>query len=63
MVGVPYTDEMLEMAQTDFIQQANRFGNAGVVERYPGAQQRDFDGQPEVHRRWDAPSPYKTDAG
>ena len=48
MVGVPYTDEMLEMAQTDFIQQATDFGDAGVVERYPGAQQRDFDGQPEV---------------
>jgi cytochrome c oxidase cbb3-type subunit 2 len=48
MVGVPYTDEMLENARVDFVQQATDFGDPGVVERYPGAQQRDFDGQPEV---------------
>ena len=48
MVGVPYTDAMLENAASDFIQQATDFGDGGVVERYPGAQQRDFDGQPEV---------------
>jgi cytochrome c oxidase cbb3-type subunit 2 len=48
MVGVPYSDEMLENAASDFIQQATDFGDGGVVERYPGAQQRDFDGQPEV---------------
>jgi len=47
-VGVPYTDEMIENAQLDFIEQATDFGDSGVVERYPGAQQRDFDGQPEV---------------
>ena len=48
MVGVPYSDEMLENARVDFIQQATDFGDPGVLERYPGAQQRDFDGQPEV---------------
>lgn len=48
LVGVPYTDEMIEAAESDFVQQATDFGDGGVVERYPGAQQRDFDGNPEV---------------
>jgi cytochrome c oxidase cbb3-type subunit 2 len=48
MVGVPYTDDMIENARLDFIEQATDFGDGGVVERYPGAQQRDFDGNPEV---------------
>jgi len=48
IVGVPYTDEQIEMAAEDFVQQATDFGDPGVVERYPGAQQRDFDGNPEV---------------
>ena len=48
LVGVPYTDEQLEMAQLDFIEQATTYGDAGVVARYPGAQQRDFDGNPAV---------------
>jgi len=48
LVGVPYTDEQLEMAQLDFIEQAKTYGDAGVVARYPGAQQRDFDGNPAV---------------
>jgi cytochrome c oxidase cbb3-type subunit 2 len=30
------------------VQQATDFGDPGVTERYPGAQQRDFDGRPEV---------------
>ena len=47
-LDLPYTDAMLENAASDFIQQATDFGDGGVVERYPGAQQRDFDGQPEV---------------
>lgn len=47
-VGVPYTDVMIENAQFDFIEQATDFGDGGVVERYPGAQQRDFDGNPDV---------------
>ncbi len=47
-VGVPYTEEMLENAQLDFVEQAIEFGDGGVLERYPGAQQRNFDGQPEL---------------
>jgi len=48
LVGVPYTEEMLENARFDFIQQVTEFGDSGVLDRYPGAQQRNFDGQPEV---------------
>lgn len=48
IVGVPYTDEMIENAQFDFIEQATDFGDGGVTDRYPGAQQRDFDGNPDV---------------
>ncbi|MEJ6390412.1 cytochrome-c oxidase, cbb3-type subunit II [Gymnodinialimonas ulvae] len=47
-VGVPYTEEQLELASMDFIEQATDFGDPGVVDRYPGAQQRDFDGNPDV---------------
>ena len=48
LVGVPYTDVMIENARLDFVEQATDFGDPGVVERYPGAQQRNFDGQEEV---------------
>ncbi|PIV72816.1 MAG: cytochrome-c oxidase, cbb3-type subunit II [Rhodobacteraceae bacterium CG17_big_fil_post_rev_8_21_14_2_50_65_11] len=48
LVGVPYTDEMIEQAQYDFVQQATDFGDDVVAERYPGAQVRDFDGNPAV---------------
>ncbi len=54
-VGVPYTDEQVELAVQDFRSQADPDGNVyadsdadGVVERYPGAQIRNFDGQPEL---------------
>ena len=47
-VGVPYTDEMLENARLDFVEQATEFGDGGVLDRYAGAQQRNFDGQPGV---------------
>ncbi|MBF9035298.1 cytochrome-c oxidase, cbb3-type subunit II [Rhodobacterales bacterium HKCCE2091] len=47
-VGVPYDDDMLEMAQADLAAQADPFGDTGVLDRYPGAQQRNFDGQPEL---------------
>ncbi|MEM1272192.1 MAG: cytochrome-c oxidase, cbb3-type subunit II [Pseudomonadota bacterium] len=46
MVGVDYTDEQIAMAEEDFVQQATEFGDIG--DRYPGAQIRDFDGQPEI---------------
>ena len=46
MVGVPYTDEMIENAQADFAVQNDPWGDSdGLLERYPGAQVRNFDGQ------------------
>ncbi|WP_267137905.1 cytochrome-c oxidase, cbb3-type subunit II [Anianabacter salinae] len=48
-VGVPYTDEMLENAVADFRVQADPFGDHdGLLERYPNAQVRNFDGQPGI---------------
>ena len=48
-VGVPYSDEMLENARADWLAQADPNADAsGLQERYPGAQQRDFDRQPGV---------------
>lgn len=49
LVGVPYSDEMIENAKADMIAQAD--GDAdheGLLERYPKAQARNFDGQPEL---------------
>ena len=49
MVGVPYTDEMLEVARADFLVQADPDGDwDDMVARYPKAQVRNFDGQPEL---------------
>ncbi len=49
IVGVPYTDEMIENARADFRAQANPDADhSGLFERYPGAQTRNFDGQPEL---------------
>jgi cytochrome c oxidase cbb3-type subunit 2 len=46
LVGVPYTDEMIEAAEDDFAVQIDPFGDFdGLLERYPGAQVRNFDGQ------------------
>jgi cytochrome c oxidase cbb3-type subunit 2 len=48
-VGVPYTDEMIENAvRLRGSRPIPISVMAGVEERYPGAQQRDFDGNPEV---------------
>ena len=45
-VGVPYTDEMVEAARADLRVQAEPFGDSdGLLERYPDAQVRNFDGQ------------------
>ncbi len=48
MVGVPYTDEMVEKAQADMAAQASATGEGAeeLSARYPKAQVRDFDGQP-----------------
>lgn len=48
MVGVPYTDEQIENADTDMMAQADPMSEfAGdFAERYPEAVSRDFDGDP-----------------
>jgi len=49
MLGVPYTDEMLDNAQADFRAQADPDSDFdGLLERYPGAQVRNFDSQPGI---------------
>ncbi|ALG91242.1 MULTISPECIES: cytochrome-c oxidase, cbb3-type subunit II [Actibacterium] len=49
VVGVPYTDEMLENAVADFTVQIDPWGDTdGLLERYPGAQVRNFDGAPGI---------------
>ena len=48
-VGVPYTDEMVENGQEDFAAQADPDSDYdALLERYPGAQVRNFDGQPGI---------------
>ncbi len=47
LVGVPYTDDMLENARLDFAAQNDPdLDYAAMQERYSGAQVRNFDGQP-----------------
>lgn len=56
MVGVPYTDAMIENAVNDAMAQAHpESDGAGLTERY-GAKvnQRDFDGQPNITSELDA---------
>ena len=49
LVGVPYTDEMIAEAHADFRVQVDPLGDAdGLLERYPGAQVRNFDGEPGI---------------
>jgi len=50
MVGVPYTDEMIRMASIDIQAQLDPFHDEAeaFMERYPKAQQRNFDGQEAV---------------
>ncbi len=46
-LGVPYTDEMVEMAAADMQAQADPNGDhAGLLERYPKAVVGDLDGEP-----------------
>ncbi|MEO0390076.1 MAG: cytochrome-c oxidase, cbb3-type subunit II [Pseudomonadota bacterium] len=45
LVGVPYTDEMVQMARADMTVQVDPWGDSdGLLDRYPGAQVRNFDG-------------------
>ncbi len=55
-VGVPYTDEMVEMAERDLIAQVDPDSDdaEGLVERYPGAKVADFDGNPAMVSELDA---------
>ena len=49
IVGVPYTEDMMENAQADFLAQADMDADwDDLVARYPKAQTRNFDGQPEL---------------
>jgi len=49
LVGVPYTDEQIELAQADFRVQADPEGDwDGLEERYPGVAIANFDMQPEL---------------
>src|SRR5690606_32046648 len=47
-VGVPYSDEMIDNARADLVAQANPDAEGGddLLQRYPKAQIRDFDGDP-----------------
>jgi len=50
MVGVPYSDQQIELARADFRTQIDPFADDydGLLERYPGAQVRNFDGEPGI---------------
>ena len=56
MVGVPYTDEMIENAESDIKAQVDPFGDNydALLARYPKAQIRDFDGNPDMISELDA---------
>ena len=55
-VGVPYTDEMIANATADGEAQANpeADGAEALMARYPKAQVRDFDGNPQMVSEMDA---------
>ena len=54
-VGVPYTDRDVAEAAKDLTAQADPNADAGsLAERYPKAQQRDFDGNPATVTEMDA---------
>ncbi|RYH07812.1 MAG: cytochrome-c oxidase, cbb3-type subunit II, partial [Alphaproteobacteria bacterium] len=55
VVGVPYTDVMLENAEADLKAQADpNADTAGLLERYPKAKVGDFDGNPTKLTEMDA---------
>ncbi|MCF8468419.1 MAG: cytochrome-c oxidase, cbb3-type subunit II [Sneathiella sp.] len=56
LVGVPYTEEMVEMAASDLQTQVNPDADDvdAFLARYPKAQVRDFDGNPAVLSELDA---------
>jgi cytochrome c oxidase cbb3-type subunit 2 len=56
IIGVPYTDEMVKSAQADVVAQANPDEGdvTAFLKRYPGANARDFDGDPTRVTEMDA---------
>jgi cytochrome c oxidase cbb3-type subunit 2 len=49
LVGVPYTDAMIEVGHEDFLAQADPDADTdALLERYPRAQVRNFDGKPGI---------------
>ena len=56
MVGVPYDEQMVENARADLRAQSNPDDDNvdAFLERYPKAQVRDFDGNPEMVSEMDA---------
>jgi cytochrome c oxidase cbb3-type subunit 2 len=56
IIGVPYTTDMIEVAKEDMFAQADpdSDGADAVAERYPGANVRDFDGNPGEPTELDA---------
>ncbi len=55
--GVPYTDDMIENAEKDALNQATgdeRGNTDGLHARYPNAGARDFDGNPDMISEMDA---------
>ena len=56
LVGVPYDEAMIEAAVADLKAQADpeNDGVDGLLERYPGANVRDFDGDPKMVTELDA---------
>jgi cytochrome c oxidase cbb3-type subunit 2 len=55
IVGVPYTEEMVQTATADLLAQANPDADwDGLLARYPKAKVGDFDGQPDRLTEMDA---------
>ncbi len=55
MVGVPYSDDMIENAVADLMAQADPDADSsGLAERYAKASVRDFDGNPQMLSEMDA---------
>ncbi len=56
IVGVPYSDAQIEAAKADLATQVDEYADDydGFMARYPGANVRDFDGNPEHLTEMDA---------
>ena len=54
MVGVPYSQEMIDNAEADMLAQATGENAEGLAARYPKAQARDYDGDPQRISEMDA---------